>query len=113
MQSAISSPAQAADDDTHSLIELSEFVNLREGPSSSARVIGVMEKGSKLHAIGRKRGWVQVTNAATSETGWIYARYDATIPKSRPGTTRAVPSRVGPGSDDSFWTRLGQWLMGP
>ena len=94
-------------------IELSEFVNLREGPSSSERVIGVMEKGSKLRPIARKRGWVKVTNVATSKTGWIYARYAASATKSRRISQKAVPSRLGPGPDDSFWTRLGQWGLWP
>ena len=37
-----------------------------------------MEGGTKLHEIGRKGGWVQVTNPATAETGWVYSRYVAT-----------------------------------
>jgi hypothetical protein len=100
---------QAVTDATRSWIELTEFVNLREEPSSSARVIGVLEKGSKLQAIERKRGWVKVTNDATSETGWIYARYDATIARSRARNTKAV----GQETDDSFWTKLGEWVVGP
>jgi len=36
-------------------------------------------KGAKLHLVGRKRSWVQVTNPATSEEGWIYARHVATV----------------------------------
>jgi hypothetical protein len=113
VQSPISPPAPAQVDATHSWIELSEFVNLREGPSSSARVIGVMAKGSKLHPIARKRGWVKVTNVATSEAGWIYSGYAASVTKSRRSSQNAVPARLGPGSDDSFWTKLGQWVMGP
>jgi hypothetical protein len=55
-------------------VESSAFVNLRKGPTSSASVVGVVVKGTKLRLVGRKRGWVEVTNPATSETGWIYAR---------------------------------------
>jgi Bacterial SH3 domain len=54
-------------------IRPSTSVNLRKGPSSSAAIIKVVEKATKLRAIERKKGWVQVTNPATSETGWIYA----------------------------------------
>jgi hypothetical protein len=32
----------------------------------------VVAKGTKLRLVGRKRGWVEVTNPATSQTGWIY-----------------------------------------
>jgi uncharacterized protein YgiM (DUF1202 family) len=54
-------------------IKPSTSVNLRKGPSSSAAIISVVERATKLRAIGRKKGWVQVTKPATSETGWIYA----------------------------------------
>ena len=53
-------------------IKPSAFVNLREGPSPSARVISVVAKGAKLRVMARKNRWVQVTNPATSEKGWIY-----------------------------------------
>jgi hypothetical protein len=49
------------------------FVNLREGPSPSARVVIVVTKGAKLRVIGRKGRWVQVTHSSTSKSGWIYA----------------------------------------
>jgi len=52
-------------------------VNLRERPTRSARAIGVVAKDTKLRVIGRKKRWVQVTNLATSEKGWIYARHVA------------------------------------
>jgi len=42
------------------------------GATSSAAVVGVVAKGTKLRLVGRKRGWVEVTNPATSQTGWIY-----------------------------------------
>jgi hypothetical protein len=56
------------------------FVNLREGPSPSTRVISVVAKGAKLRVIGRKKRWVQVTNPATSQSGWIYTGKVATTP---------------------------------
>src|SRR6478752_3017710 len=53
--------------DSTKWIKPSTFVNLREGPSPSSRVISVVPKGAKLHVMGRKKRWVQVTNPATSE----------------------------------------------
>jgi hypothetical protein len=54
------------------------FVNLREGPSPSARVVSVVAKGAKLRVISRKGRWVQVTHSSTSKSGWIYAGNVAT-----------------------------------
>jgi hypothetical protein len=69
--------AQASNDDANSITLT--YVNLRERPTRSAPAIGVVAKGTKLHLIGRKRSWVQVTNLETSEEGWIYARHVATV----------------------------------
>lgn len=67
-------PAPSTNDDGQAnWIKPSAYVNLRESPSSSAPVVSVVAKGAKLRVIGRKRGWVQVTNPATSQSGWIYS----------------------------------------
>jgi hypothetical protein len=80
VQSPLSRPPQTAKDDVHAKwIKPLAFVNLREGPSSSAPVVGVVAKGTKLRVIRRKHRWVQVTNPATSEKGWIYAGSVATV----------------------------------
>ena len=66
-------PAQTANDDVGTnWIKPLAFVNLREGPSPSTRVISVVAKGAKLRVIGHKSRWVQVTHPSTSESGWIY-----------------------------------------
>jgi Bacterial SH3 domain len=65
-------PSLAAKDDAKAWVA-PEFVNLRNGPTSSAEVISVVAKGAKLSIMGRKRGWVKVTDPATSESGWVYA----------------------------------------
>ena len=65
-------PSLAANDDAKAWVA-PEFVNLRNGPTSSAEVISVVAKGAKLSIMERKRGWVKVTNPATSESGWVYA----------------------------------------
>jgi hypothetical protein len=67
-------------DDGVSWIKPPTYVNLREGPSPSSRAVSVVAKGAKLRVIKRKKRWVQVTNPATSETGWIYAPKLATTP---------------------------------
>ena len=54
------------------------YVNLRDAPSPSAAVLGVVAKGTKLRVASRKRGWVEVEDPATSKTGWIYSGNAAT-----------------------------------
>jgi Bacterial SH3 domain len=89
----VPSPRGPAADDVHAnWIKPLAFVNLRKGPSPSAPVISVVAKGAKLRVIGRKDRWVQVTNPASSEKGWIYTGHVATVTKARP--KRAVHSEA-------------------
>ena len=68
-------PAQTSNDDANGITLTS--VNLRERPTRSARAIGVVAKDVKLRVLTRKNRWVQVTNLATSDKGWVYARHVA------------------------------------
>jgi hypothetical protein len=74
-------PARNANDDgPANWVRPSAYVNLRDGPSSTARVVSVVAKGAKLRVVARKRGWVQVTDPATSQSGWIYSGHTETVP---------------------------------
>lgn len=90
-------------------VEPSMFVNMREGPSSSSPVRGVIAKGAKLSVLDRKRGWVQVTDPATGNKGWIYSGLLAGEAKPYYRKRRAAPASAEPKSE-SFWSRVGGWL---
>lgn len=110
VKSPSDNPGQMEDGDGHAnWVEPSVFVNLRDGPSSSAKVVGVIAKGAKLPVMGRKRGWVQVTNPATSEKGWIYSGFVDGAIKGRLRTKRTAPAEPEQKSE-SFWSNVGQWL---
>ena len=72
-------PVPTANDDGADWIKALAFVNLRQRPTRSAPAISVVAKGAKLRVMGRKKGWLQVTNPATSESGWIYAANIAAV----------------------------------
>ncbi len=97
---AASDNSKAADNEYNAWVA-PEFANLRKGPASSAEVITVVAKGAKLSVMGRKRGWVQVTDPATSQSGWIYA-----------GSKRRkkASSDAEANSSSSFWPSLGSLL---
>ena len=61
-------------------VALVGYANVRVAPSSDAETIKVAEKGSKFRATGRKGNWVQVTDPATEQVGWIYSRYIEAAP---------------------------------
>jgi len=56
-------------------VELSSYVNVRSAPSPTAETLRIGQKGEKLRVIARESKWVQVTDPATSETGWVSSRF--------------------------------------
>jgi hypothetical protein len=72
-------PVPTANDDGADWIKALAFVNLRQRPTRSAPAISVVEKGAKLRVMGRKKGWLEVSDPATSERGWIYAANIAAV----------------------------------
>jgi TPR repeat protein len=56
-------------------VSLSSYANVRAAPSTTAETLRVAEKGAKLRVTGREGNWVQVTDPATAEVGWVYSRF--------------------------------------
>lgn len=73
-------PAPGAQSVAGNWVRPSAYVNLRDGPASTARVVSIVAKGTKLRVVARKRGWVQVADPATSQSGWIYSGHTETVP---------------------------------
>jgi Bacterial SH3 domain len=90
-------------------VKTSLFVNLRQGPSPSAKVIRVVAKGTKLRVVARKGRWAQVTDPATSANGWIYTGNANPPPETKPSTPaeQSEDAQSDPGNaqpkPDSVW----------
>jgi hypothetical protein len=104
---AASSAGQDIDPDAK-WIEITDYFNLRSGPTRSAGVIGVVQKGSKLQELGRKRGWVKVVDPKTSKTGWFYPR--AWVPRQRGFKQAEAPKSESESS--GLFSGFGSWLTG-
>ncbi len=104
---ALATPAPVESDaNPAGFVRPSVYVNLRDGPSSSSRVVGVIAKGAKLAVLDRKRGWVQVNDAETSKEGWIYSGYVGGGHHARPRKKAAAQAEQKTESSSSFW----DWL---
>ena len=68
-------PADPASSGKKEWVELSGYVNVRKSPAQTAETLRIAQKGEKLRVDDRKGNWVQVTDPATSETGWVYSRF--------------------------------------
>ena len=73
-------PAPGAQSVAGNWVRPSAYVNLRDGPAATARVVSIVAKGTKLRVVARKRGWVQVADPATAQSGWIYSGHTETVP---------------------------------
>jgi SH3-like domain-containing protein len=74
-------------------------------------VLGVVAKGATLPVLDRKRGWVQVSDAATGKTGWIYSGLLVGEARSYTRKKRAASAETKSGTNsESFWDRVGRWL---
>jgi uncharacterized protein YgiM (DUF1202 family) len=93
-------------------VQPSVFVNMREAPSSSSPVLGVIAKGADLPVLDRKRGWVQVAHPETGKQGWIYSGLLVGEAKPNQRIRRIAPAEDAPQSE-SLWGRLGRWLSPP
>ncbi|MEZ5829300.1 MAG: SH3 domain-containing protein [Hyphomicrobiales bacterium] len=50
-------------------------VNMRADASSTSETRKIVQKGLRVRVMSRKGNWVQVTDPATDDEGWIYARF--------------------------------------
>jgi Bacterial SH3 domain len=100
------------DGDGGNSVQPSTSVNLREGPTSSAAVISVIAKDTKLKVLEQRRRWVKVINPESSESGWIYAPNLDGLPKSRDWSGQASPADEPSEPRESIWKRMGHWLTG-
>jgi Bacterial SH3 domain len=85
-------------------VKTSVFVNLRQAPSPSAKVIRVVAKDTKLPVVARKGRWVQVTDPANSAKGWIYMG-NASPPGTMKPSAPAEPSEDTQPKPDSVDTQ--------
>lgn len=113
-ETAAAAPTRSADqatggESTKETVEPSVYVNMREGPSSSAPVIGVIAKGTKLAVLDRKRGWLNVTDPESGKAGWIYRGLIAGEESANARVRRVAPPEAEQKSE-SFWGRVGRWL---
>jgi hypothetical protein len=56
-------------------VEIVSAVDMHARPQQSSETVKVVEKGLKLRVAARDKNWVQVSDPATSASGWIYSRF--------------------------------------
>ncbi len=70
-------------------------VNLRTGPSTSYKSLGLLEKGAQLTVTGTSGSWYQVIVVATGRTGYVYKTY-VTLTAATPSPATPSPATLSP-----------------
>lgn len=87
-----------------------DSLNLRESPSTSAKILTQVSKGTQVTIIDSKAGWYKVN--FSSLTGWLSAEYvvvkDTAAIGSGVITGDSVNVRSGPSKSSDIVTRLGE-----
>jgi hypothetical protein len=53
--------------------KVTKTATIRNGPSSTSKVIGTASPGAELQVRGRENGWIQFVDPASGNSGWIQA----------------------------------------
>jgi uncharacterized protein YgiM (DUF1202 family) len=94
------------------LVTITSAAIIRNGPSSSADIIGRAHAGAKAHVAATDSGWAQIVDPASGNKGWVESRFlapsattqtaatdeppDVATPDTLPEDQRAAMSENGP-----------------
>jgi hypothetical protein len=67
-------PSEAVGDDAMWVVVI-RGASVHSGPSVSAPIVSYFAAGKELNLVGSEQGWYQVFDPATSQLGWVYAKY--------------------------------------
>lgn len=72
--------------------------SIREGPSTSAAIVGVAQPGAEAQIVSRSTDWVEIIDPGSKKTGWIHESFLApqAEPASRPIPQEEIASLAQP-----------------
>ena len=62
-------------------LRVTSQTSIRNGPSSSAELLGTARMGAKLRVKSRDSGWVQFVDPSANQSGWIFGRPRTSAPR--------------------------------
>ncbi len=86
--SAATSPSADAELQQAAFMKVTSPASIREGPSTSAAIVGIAQPGAEAQIVSRQSDWVEIIDPGSKKTGWIHESFLA--PQEEP-TSRPVP----------------------
>jgi hypothetical protein len=80
------------------LVTITSAAVIRNGPSSSANVIGRAHSGAQARVAATESGWAQIVDPASGNKGWVESGVLAPAPNTETAATDEPPDAVAPDS---------------
>ncbi len=98
---ATAAPAPAAPPGQPAFMKVTAPAPIREGPTTSAKIVGMAEPGAEAQVLGRASDWVRIVDPASKKTGWIHESFLAPqgAPQARPVPPEEMAALATPESD--------------
>ena len=58
--------------------------SIRDGPSTSAAIVGVAQPGAEAQIVARSSDWVEIIDPGSKKTGWIHESFLAPTESASP-----------------------------
>jgi hypothetical protein len=94
-------PAQPSDDSSSTmpkdkLVTITSAAIIRNGPSSSADIIGRAHAGAQARVAGTEPGWAQIVDPASGNRGWVESSVLAPSATTETAATDETPDMATP-----------------
>lgn len=90
--SAAASPSADTELQQAAFIKVTSPASIREGPSTSAAIIGVAQPGAEAQIVSRSTDWVEIIDPGSKKTGWIHESF--LVPQGEPASRPLPPEEI-------------------
>lgn len=90
--SAATSPSADAELQQPAFMKVTSPASIREGPSTSAAIVGVAQPGAEAQIVSRSTDWVEIIDPGSKKTGWIHESFLA--PQAEPASRPVPPEEL-------------------
>jgi uncharacterized protein YraI len=86
-----------------SFVKVMSPASIREGPSTSAAIIGVAQPGAEAQVVSQSSDWVEIIDPGSKKTGWIHQSFLApqAVPSARPVLQPEVDAALATPDNDA------------
>jgi hypothetical protein len=86
-----------------SFVKVMSPASIREGPSTSAAIIGVAQPGAEAQVVSQSSDWVEIIDPGSKKTGWIHRSFLApqAVPSAHPVPQPEVDAALATPDNDS------------